>query len=162
MIPQSKEKLVLEMLAKDKYSLRKISKVTGISWGTVKKLRDNTQLRKRTNPPMLMRRKAELHRCPKCLTLVTISPCIKCNPDYFQKHIEIRPDIYADMATTNEAKKQLANLLCLANDLQEFAMMFPSFIRKSSNSPLIASLVDRARDIYQEILKPGNKDEEKI
>ena len=155
MIPQSKEKLVLEMLAKDKYSLRKISKVIGVSWGTVKQLRDSTQLRKRTNLPMVLRRKAQLHRCPKCLTLVTISPCIKCNPDYFQKHIELTPDIYADMATTKEAQKQLANLLCLASDLQEFATKFPSF-----DNPLFVSLVNRARDIYQEILKPGNKDEE--
>ena len=155
MIPQSKEKLVLEMLAKHKYSLRKISKVTGVSWGTVKKLRDDTQLRERTNPPISMRRKAQLQVCPTCRAHITISPCIKCNPDYFQKHIELTPDIYADMATTEEAQKQLANLLCLANDLQEYAVKWREF-----DSPLVSSLVNRARDIYQEILKPRNKDEE--
>lgn len=150
MIPQKKEKEVIKMLEKQKYSLRKISMKTGVSWGTVKAIRNGEQkVRSRDNLPMVMRRRAKPRICPECGANVAIWPCIKCNPDHFVDHIDLRPNIYKDMSTTKEAKEQLPALLCLANDLQEFAAL------NQINHILFSSLISRARTIFNTILKNG-------
>jgi hypothetical protein len=148
MISQTKKTTILEMLAKNKYSLRKIAMVVGTSWGTVKTIRDEGGKTKEWDSlPMVLRRKAKPRICPDCNAHVAIWPCIKCNPDHFSDHIVLRPDIYKDMSTTLEAKKQLPALLCLANDLQELAAL------NQINHILFSGLVDRARTIYNSILK---------
>lgn len=148
MISQAKKKEVFEMLAKDKYSLRKIAMVAGVSWGTVKAWRDgDSKAKEWDNLPMAMRRKAKPRVCPECGGRVVVWPCIKCNPDHFSDHIVLQPNIYKDMSTTQEAKKQLPALLCLANDLQELA----SF--DEIDHLLFSSLASRARTIFNLILK---------
>lgn len=148
MISQAKKTAVLEMLKKNKYSLRKISVVIGVSWGTVKALRDGTmKVKERNNTPMAMRRKAKPRICPKCGLHVAVWPCIACNPNHFKNHIALRPNIYRDMSTLEKAKEKLPALLCLANDLQELAAL------NEIDHPLFFSLANRSREIYNLILK---------
>lgn len=152
MIPQAKKQAVIEMLSKGKYSLRKISMKTGVSWGIVKAYRDDKQkAQNQTNPPITMQRKAKPRVCPECGARVAVWPCIKCNPDHFRDHITLHPNIYKDMSTTQEAKEQLPALLCLINDLQELATL------NEIDHPLFISLVNRSREIFKIILKDGKK-----
>ncbi len=155
MISHAKELEVLAMLAKDTYSLRKIATVVGVAWGTVKAIRDgDRKTSKGNNLPMAMRRRAKSKICSSCGASIVIWPCVKCNPTPFREHIILRPDIYKDMSTTPEAKKQLPALLCLANDLQEFATL------NEIEHPLFSSLVNRSREIYNLILRNGRSNGE--
>lgn len=155
MIPQAKKTAIIKMLAENKYSLRKISMVTGVSWGTVKAFRDGQQkVRKHDNLPVTMRKKAKPRICPKCGSRVIVWPCIACNPNHFQDYITLHPNIYKDISNTQKAKEQLPALLCLANDLQELAAL------NQINNILFASLVTRAQTIFNLILKNGKNNDE--
>lgn len=143
------------MLAKEKYSLRKIAIVAGVSWGTVKAIRDGDRKTKEwDNLPMVMRRKAKSRICPDCGARVAVWPCIKCNPQHFSDHITLQLNVYKDMSTTRKAKEQLPALLCLANDLQELAAM------NDIDHPLFSSLTNRSREIFNLIFRNEKTNEE--
>lgn len=155
MISQKKEKEVIEMLEKGKYSLRKIAMTTGVSWGTVQAMRDGKQkIRTRPDIPVAMRRRSKLRICPDCGARVTVWPCIACNPRHFREPTTLQPDIYKDMGRTQEAKEQLPALLCIVNDLQELATL------NEIMHPLFVSLTNRSRELFKIILKDRKIDDE--